>query len=76
MVALFLVLRLAATVTACGASQETETGEDSTPLTEETVKTESGDIIEQAPDTLKSGQDIPEGIRETEQTEQTEDKAN
>lgn len=44
-VTLFLVLGLAASVTACGGS-ETETGEDSTPLTEdvdtEAAETESG----------------------------------
>ncbi len=64
MVALFLVLGLAVSVTACGGS-ETETGEDSTPLTEETVDTEAAET--------ESGQDIPEEIQET---EATEEKAN
>ncbi|MGB6296885.1 MAG: hypothetical protein WBF90_11950 [Rivularia sp. (in: cyanobacteria)] len=58
-VALFLVLGLAASVTACGGSQDTETGEDSTSLTEETVDTKGADI--------KSGEDIPESIEETEE---------
>ncbi len=72
MVALFLVLGLAASVTACGGSQETETGEDSTPLTEKTVDTEAGDI-EEAPETEDKSQDISEDIKET---EETEEKAN
>ncbi len=60
MFALFLVLGLAASITACGGSENTETSEDSTPLTEETVDTEGGDIEE-------NGEDIPE---------ETEEKAN
>lgn len=68
MVALFLVLGLVASVTACGGS-DTETGEDSTPLTEETVDTETAET-EEADEIKESGQDIPE------ETEQTEEKAN
>ncbi len=55
MVALLLVLGLAVSVTACGGSDKTETGEDSTPLTEETVETEAAET--------ESGQDIPEKNR-------------
>ena len=35
--ALFLILGLAASITACAGSNNTEIGEDSTPSTEETV---------------------------------------
>ncbi len=53
-VALLLVLGNRASVTACGGS-ETETGEDFTPLTEETVDTEAAET--------ELGQDIPEEIQ-------------
>ena len=45
LIALFLVLGLAASVTACGGSPKTESGEDGTPLTED-VDTEAGEIEE------------------------------
>ncbi|BAY84935.1 hypothetical protein NIES267_44330 [Calothrix parasitica NIES-267] len=64
LVALFLILGLAASTAACSASNNTETGEDSAPLTEETVDTEALET-EEAPETLESGQDIPEDLEET-----------
>ena len=63
MVALFLVLGLAASITACGGSEKTDI-EDSTPKTEETLdEAVEGEEIPQT----QSGSDIPEEIEETEE---------
>ena len=73
--ALLLILGLAASITACAGSNNTdnpETGGDSAPSTEETVDTEAP-LTEEAPETIESGQDIPEDVEET---EETEEKAN
>ncbi len=82
-VALFLVLGLGASITACAGSNNTESGEDSTIKTEEAAETENSgqdipegaaeteelgqDIPEETPATEDSGQDIPEEIPETEE---------
>ena len=83
MIALCLVLGLAASITACVGSKNTESSEDGTPLTEETVDTEAadtgagsetGDIPEESADTEEiseteeSSQDIPEETSDTEET--------